>query len=32
MCNPHHASFNDTLCKLGFPDAFTITFWTHTWG
>jgi hypothetical protein len=32
VCNPYHASFNDTLCKLSFPDAFTITFWTHTWG
>jgi len=31
-CNPLHARFNDTACKLRHPGAFAITYWTHSWG
>ena len=30
--NPGMRRFNDAACKLLFPDAFALTYWTHTWG
>lgn len=31
-CNPGHAGFHERFCKNKFPDAYTITYWSHTWG
>ncbi len=30
-CNPGHAGFHERFCKNKFPDAYTITYWSHTW-
>ena len=32
VCNPPHPRFNETECKSRFPNAYAVTFWTHTWG
>ncbi|KAK9825165.1 hypothetical protein WJX81_000314 [Elliptochloris bilobata] len=32
ICNSLHARFNDTACKSRFPEAYAITYWTHSWG
>jgi hypothetical protein len=31
ICNPPHPYFNEEGCKARFPQAYAITYWTHTW-
>lgn len=31
VCNPPHPNFNEAQCKARFPQAYAITYWTHTW-
>ena len=31
VCNPPHPYFNEEGCKARFPQAYAITYWTHTW-
>lgn len=31
ICNPPHPVFNEVQCKARFPQAYAITYWTHTW-
>lgn len=31
ICNPPHPIFNEVQCKARFPEAYAITYWTHTW-
>jgi len=31
LCHALMKSFNQENCKALFPDAFTITYWTHSW-
>ena len=31
ICAVNAASFNAEKCKSYFPDAFAITWWTHSW-
>ncbi|KAJ1501704.1 hypothetical protein HMI55_003260 [Coelomomyces lativittatus] len=32
VCSATSHEFNATECKARFPNAFTITYWTHSWG
>ncbi|CAG7848176.1 SubName: Full=Uncharacterized protein {ECO:0000313/EMBL:CCA73803.1} [Serendipita indica DSM 11827] len=32
LCRPHSPFFNETRCHYAFPEAWTITYWTHSWG
>ncbi|KAK9834869.1 hypothetical protein WJX81_004897 [Elliptochloris bilobata] len=32
LCAPTSQHFDDNKCKSRFPDAYAITYWTHTWG
>ena len=32
VCVGNHHDFNANRCKAQFPDAYAITYWTHSWG
>ena len=31
ICDPANRHFSDTDCKARFPDAYAITYWSHSW-
>ena len=31
ICNPPHPNFHEVACKARFPEAYAITYWSHTW-
>ncbi|KAK9834860.1 hypothetical protein WJX81_004486 [Elliptochloris bilobata] len=31
VCDPANRHFSDTECKKRFPDAYAITYWSHSW-
>ncbi|KIM27192.1 glycosyltransferase family 32 protein [Serendipita vermifera MAFF 305830] len=32
LCRTHSPHFNELQCKWAHPNAWTLTYWTHTWG
>ena len=32
VCDVRHKRFDDDACKELFPEAYAITYWTHSWG
>lgn len=32
VCDVRHKRFDDEACKKLFPEAYAITYWTHSWG
>ncbi|KAI9152416.1 hypothetical protein H9P43_009207 [Blastocladiella emersonii ATCC 22665] len=32
VCSASSSAFDAAKCKAHFPDAFTITYWSHSWG
>ena len=31
VCNPPHPLFDEDACKARYPEAFALTYWSHTW-
>ena len=31
-CDPRKENFNTSACKEHFPEAYAVTYWTHSWG
>lgn len=31
VCDPANRYFSDDECKARFPDAYAITYWSHSW-
>ena len=31
ICTPNNKHFDNAACRARFPDAFAITYWSHSW-